>query len=270
MPQVERFDETVLRAICNVLGDTSTGLSGSEIGQVLRECGIDDPHPGISKRDRLFEALNQRQHRDAAGNQVVAFIYKAMSPVRYTSRPDIHEKLRLELNKTLAFVGLVLGEDGKLRETKAVRTLNEAQERAYRLHKELLARKAHADILRFCQAELLQDNYFHAVFEATKSIADKIRDKSGLTGDGSPLVDEAFGGKFPLLAFNTLQSETERSEHTGMMSLLKGLFSSFRNTAAHAPKIRWAIDEQDAIDILTFASLLHRRLDKCVRTQKGT
>ncbi len=266
MTRIPPFEETILRTICNILGDTSDGLTGSEIGQLLRDCGIEDPLPGHTKRDRLFAALYQRQCKDEVGNHVVAFIYKAMNPVRYISNPHLFENRRTQLNQALAFVGLVLGQDGKLRETSVAHTLAEAQERAGKLYKELLKRQAHPDVLRFCRAELLQDNYFHAVFEATKSVADKIREKSGLMSDGSRLVDEAFGGNSPLLAFNTLQTETERSEHTGLMNLLKGLFGTFRNTTAHVPKIKWVIDEQDAIDMLTFTSLLHRRLDRCVRT----
>ncbi len=50
------------------------------------------------------------------------------------------------------------------------------------------------------------------------------------------------------------------------MHLIKGLFGMFRNTTAHAPKIKWTIDEQDALDSLTLASMLHRTLDKCVKT----
>jgi uncharacterized protein (TIGR02391 family) len=267
MTSIPPFEETVLRAICNILGATNDGLTSREIGQLLRDCGIEDPLPGSTKRDRLFEALYQRQRKDGVGNHIVAFIHKAMNPVRYVSAPQIFESRRLQLNQVLAFAGLALGQDGKLQQTSAARTLTEAQERAGKLYRELLNRRAHPDVLRFCQAELLQDNYFHAVFEATKSIADKIREKSGLTSDGSRLVDEAFGGNPPLLAFNTLKTETERSEHTGLMNLLKGLFGTFRNTTAHAPKIKWVIDEQDAVDMLTFVSLLHRRLDQCVRVR---
>ena len=116
----------------------------------------------------------------------------------------------------------------------------------------------------------LQENYFHAVFEATKSVADKIRSKSGCKTDGHRLVDDAFGGKLPILAFNTLQTPTDQSEHTGIMSLLKGLFSTFRNVTAHEPKIKWSISENDALDIMTLASMLHRRLDSAVPTDPGT
>jgi uncharacterized protein (TIGR02391 family) len=269
MAKIPGFDEVALRAICDILGDTSSGLTGSEIGQLLQACSIEDPNPTQTKRYRLFEALNGQQRQDGCGNNIVAFIYAAMNPIRYTRERELFEDRRSQLNQVLSFCGLSLSEDGKLRKVAASRTLSEAQERANRLHKELMNRNVHLDVMRFCRAELLQDNYFHAVFEATKSVADKIREKSGLTTDGARLVDEAFGfraGSQPILAFNTLRTETEISEHRGLMNLLKGLFGTFRNTTAHAPKIKWVIKEQDAFDMLTLASLLHRRLDESVRT----
>src|SRR5690606_33889443 len=109
-------------------------------------------------------------------------------------------------------------------------------------------------------------NYFHAVFESTKSVADKIREKSGLNLDGTILIDTAFGlgkDKTPKLAFNSLQSLTEESEHKGFIYLAKGLFGMFRNTTAHEPKIKWEINQIDALDSLTLSSMLHRKLDKC-------
>ena len=271
MARIPAFDEASLRGICDILGDTGSGLTGSEIGQILQDCGIDDPRPGATKRYRLFEALQQRQLRDGCGNHVAAFVHTAMNPVRYVRDAELFDDRRAQLNQVLSFSGLTLGEDGKLGRASATRTLSEAQERAGRLRKQLLSRAVHQDILRFCRAELLQHNYFHAVFEATKSVADKIRVKSGLTSDGALLVDQAFGlGKSgpPMLAFNSLRTETERSEHKGLINLLKGLFGTFRNTTAHAPKIKWVIEEQDALDMLSLASLLHRRLDQAVPTQR--
>jgi hypothetical protein len=113
--------------------------------------------------------------------------------VRYTTERDVFRHRRDELNIGLAFCGLALGEDGKLRRTDTVATLDEAHRRASRLRAELERRRVHGDVLRFCRAELLRDNYFHAVLEATKSVADKIRDKAGLSDDGAALVDRAFG-----------------------------------------------------------------------------
>lgn len=186
-----------------------------------------------------------------------------MEPVRFSEQHEKFEYLRGRLNKVLPYVSLILDGNGELQHVEAAKGFFAAQQRAGRLERKLRERGVHGDVLKFCKAELLQDNYFHAVFEATKSIADKIRDLSGLENDGAELVDKAFGmgtTGIPLVAFNSLQTETEKSEHKGLMNLLKGLFGTVRNTTAHAPKIKWKIDEQDALDILSFASLLHRRL----------
>ncbi|MDW8020001.1 MAG: TIGR02391 family protein, partial [Chloroherpetonaceae bacterium] len=260
-----------LEKICEVLTDTSPVLTGSAISKLLAQLRIEDPSPGATKRVRLFEALWCRQNQDGCGNLVAAFIQEAMNPVRYTEDPRSFELKRDELNKVLAFAGYFLGEDGKLRFTEPVKTLTEAEALANRLRTELSRRNVHPDVLRFCRAEWLEGNCFHAVLEATKSLAEKIRAMSGLTTDGAELVDQAFGlGKagLPILAFNTLRSETERSEHTGLMNLMKGVFGTFRNPTAHEPRIFWNITEQDALDILTLLSFLHRRLDSAVRTPR--
>jgi uncharacterized protein (TIGR02391 family) len=50
------------------------------------------------------------------------------------------------------------------------------------------------------------------------------------------------------------------------MHLMKGLAGAFRNPTAHEAKITWPISEQEALDILAFVSMLHRRLDTAVPT----
>ncbi len=265
------FDESHLEGICRILADTSCGLTGSEIGRILQQVGIEDGDPTATKWKRLLFALCNRQRQDRCGNNVVRFLYAAMDPVRYTGSPDLFEDRRSELNQVLIFSGYSLEKNGKLKRQQAAATLDEAQERANRLKAELQRRGVHSDVLMFCKAELIQKNYFHAVFEATKSVADKIRKMTGLTGDGAGLVDQAFGlgqSGIPFLALNTLQTDTERDEQKGLMNLIKGMFGAFRNVTAHAPKIFWNVTEQDALDLLTIASLIHRRLDSAVRTQR--
>jgi uncharacterized protein (TIGR02391 family) len=269
MTAVSAFDEQQLQAVCDVIADTDEGLTGSEIGRLLSQCGIDDPSPGITKRFRLYQALSSRQRTDQCANNVVRFIYAVMSPVRFVDKQDKFALLKDKLNSVLIFAGLELGSDGKLYKVTEARTLTEAEQRAGRLRAELLRRGVHPDVLRYCQAELLKDNAFHGVLEATKSVAEKIRQKTGLTSDGAQLVDEAFGVKAgPKLAFNSLQTDSETSEHTGLMNLIKGMFGVFRNPTAHAPRISWVITDQDAIDMLTTISMIHRRLDKAVLTGK--
>ncbi len=97
------------------------------------------------------------------------------------------------MNLALAFHGLNLGEDGKIRHTEIAKTINEAEQRADDLRKILMERDVHPDVLNFCKAELLTQNYFHAVLEATKSVANKIRNLTNLGSDGANLIQEAFG-----------------------------------------------------------------------------
>lgn len=268
MSAIRSFSESQLEAIAQVLDEPT----GSQIGALLSRVGIDDPDPSMTKWRRLYSALAARQGRDRCANAVCAYIQASMDPVRYTGRPETFNSLRERLNVPLAFAGLSLMPDGKLRQAEHARTLDEAQGRALRLRQELLSRAVHAEVLRFCRAELLQDDYFHAVFEATKSVAEKLRQLSGLTSDGAELVDQALGvgaKGIPILAFNSLRTDAEQSEHRGLMNLLKGMFGSFRNTTAHAPRIHWTMTEQDALDLFSLCSLLHRRLDAAVRTQPG-
>lgn len=122
--------------------------------------------------------------------------------------------------------------------------------------------------MRYCDSELLQDNYFHAVFEAVKGVADRIREMTGLPEDGAVLIDKAFSVENPFLALNSLTTETEKSEQRGFINLLKGTFGVFRNTTSHVPKIKWPIYEKEAFDFLTLVSLIHKKLDKTTIIKK--
>ena len=258
---IPKFDDNSLQAICDLLGDTYDGLTGSEIGILLDQTNIEDPQPQITKRYRLSDALSQKQKQDNCGNNVIAFIQAAMDPVRYTRNSKTFKYRKDALNEVLALRGYELLDNGKIKPISKVDTISEAQMKANRLNKKLIDRNVHQEVLNFCIAELITDNYFHAVFEATKSVADKIRSKSGLTMDGAELIDKTLGVKKPILIINNLETETEISEQKGFANLLKGVFGVFRNVTAHEPRIKWEINEQDALDLLTLVSYIHRRLD---------
>lgn len=270
MAIIKSLDQGSLESICKTLGETNNGLSGTEITKYLAECNIKDLQLNSTKWKRLYDALYSKQTEDRCSNNVLAFIKYVMRPSRHIHRKEWFENIRTELNYILSFEGFELTESGELKQADKVQTFDEAEARAQNLRKTLLDRKIHPDVLAFCRAELLVDNYFHAVFEATKSIAEKIRIKTNLTTDGAELIDQAFSykGKIPYLALNKLTTESEESEQKGFMNLLKGVFGTFRNTTAHAPKITWNIDEQDALDILSTVSLIHRKLDKAAEARK--
>jgi uncharacterized protein (TIGR02391 family) len=255
------FTQSLLQAIADALGDTDDGLTGSEIGHLLASCRITDTDPQMTKRHRLYNAFVHTQNAKHDRVPILAFIRKAMKPEQYARAMERYEPMRANLNRALAFAGLAVEESGKLVGTDRVETLSEAQRRATELRTDLELRRVHADVLRFCKEELLKDNYFHAVLEATKSVAEKLRQKTGLTDDGAILVDRSLGGDVPLIAINALQNESEKSEQKGFANLVKGMFGMFRNTTAHAPKIMWAVNKDDAEEVFTLLSLAHKRID---------
>jgi uncharacterized protein (TIGR02391 family) len=265
--RVPPFPAERLEAISKVLADTETGLTGSQIDHLLRNSNIPNPTPDMTKWKRLYNAFVDFQNEHHVGNHVIVCIKRAMDPARYVEEPAVFRSRRDRLNAILAFCGYAVGEDGLVRRADPASTIDQALERANRLHAALTQRSVHADVLRFCKAELLEENYFHAVFEAMKSITAKIRTLSGLSGDGCDLVHDAFGQKYgdPLLAINPLKTETQRGEQNGFMNLLKGLYGTIRNPLAHDPKVEWDMGELDTLDILTMISLVHRKLDQAYR-----
>jgi uncharacterized protein (TIGR02391 family) len=227
-----------------------------------------DPGP-ITKRTRIYNAFAESQNRSGDRTRVLGFIRNAMKPTRYVRDPDRFEPMRTNLNFALAFAGLVVTEAGEIESVTVATTLPEAQRRANELRRDLETRGVHADVLAFCRAELVADDYFHAVQEAVKSVAAKMRIKTGLTDDGSTLVDRALGGTPPMIAINPLSSESERGEQRGFANLVRGTFGMFRNPTAHEPRIHWPMSKGDAQDLLTLVSLIHRRLDASHMPARG-
>lgn len=260
------FSESELRAVAEALGDTETGLKNTEIDELLHVCGIADEFGPGTKWRRIFVNLWNRQARDGHRKACLAFIRKAMKPERYLRNPERFATMRGSLNMALSFAGMQLDEAGVLRSAQRVHTLTEAQRRAKELRSDLQVRGVHPDVLAFCRAELVADNYFHAVLEAAKSIFDKLRSLTGLSEDGSQLVDKALCGNAPVLTINNLRTDSERSEQTGFANLIKGTYGMFRNPVAHEARIKWQMSKEDAEDLLSLASLIHRRLDSARRT----
>ena len=264
MAVVQPFPESQIDSLARFLGECGTRR---DISQVLDDMGISDASGESTRWKRLYWVFSDLQRKDRSANRILAFIQSYLAPARFVGRGDKFEEHREGLNERLSFSGMEYGEDGQFRPRKAARTLDEAEERVRTIRSKFKGRRIHPEVLKYCRAELMQDNYFHAVFEATKGLAQRIRDMSGVEGDGAALVDRVFSLERPMLAFNALQTETERSEHKGFSALVKGCFAAARNPRAHIPKIL-SEGEDDAADYLSLVSLLHRKLDACVPTRR--
>lgn len=260
MGHMKLFTQDQLEAIAGALGDTESGLTNTEIALLLASAKMVDPGK-MTKRVRIYNAFAESQNSKLNRTHILEFIRLAMSPARYSREPFRFEPMRALLNQALAFAGLVVDETGRLSSSDRAMTLPQAQRRARELRADLVGRGVHPDVLAFCRAELLADNYFHAVQEAVKSVADKMRKKSGLSDDGVALVDRALSGEAPILAINGRSTPSERSEQNGFANLVKGAFGMFRNPTAHEARIYWIMTKEDAEDLLTIVSLIHRRLD---------
>jgi uncharacterized protein (TIGR02391 family) len=262
MSIVPSFPEGQIEGLARLMGECG---SGTDINRVLQDRLLVDNSGESTKWRRLYWVFLDCQRQHGCANRIIDFIQSFLIPARFVGRSDEFEAHRQQLNTILAFSGLQYGQDGKFRECVIARTLDEAEERVRTIRAKFQGRRIHSEVLKYCRGELLQDNYFHAVFEATKGLAQRIRDMSGIQADGAVLVDRVFSIERPVLAINSLQTETEKSEHKGFSSLLKGCFAAARNPLAHEPKVLWQ-GEDDAADYLSLISLLHRKLDDSVRT----
>jgi uncharacterized protein (TIGR02391 family) len=256
----------VVEAVCKVLASTDwPGLSGSEISRLLAMRGFKDAAPGASKWQRLEAAMQTRQQKDRASNCLIRFITDAMEPSRYVDDPRRFSALRDSLTEALALVGLRITEQGAVGTAQRAATLDEVARLAGRLHTELARRGVHKEVLAYCNKELISKSLFHAVFEAVKGLAARLRAMTGSGLDGSDLISHCFGDRsgHPVIRINRYTSETEQSEHKGFANLLRGIFGTFRNPPAHAARAtaEWAVTEADALDLFAMLSFVHRRLD---------
>ncbi len=260
------WDNQVVQAVADVLGATDTGLTGPQIGNLLAE-----PGSRLTKRVRLREALLAKQTTDHASNCVIRFIREAMAPVRYRDNPGLLTLRQDALDEVLVYEGLRVRDDGKLGRGPRASTLSEAAQHASSLRAELRRRGTHPDVLRYCTDEILTKNAFHAMLEASKSVFDKLRERTSLSTDGASRVDAALAlGKSgsPLLAINRLTTQTERDEQTGLANLIKGLSGMFRNPVAHDPRLKRTVTDDELLELLTMLSMVHRRLDEATAYSK--
>lgn len=261
MKPLRCLNQGILERISKILSDS---ITGSEIELFLRQCEIKDISPGITKWKRLYNAFATTQNIDKYSNKLLKFVQVVMNPSRFTNSQS-YETKRAEINVALSYVGYELQSSGRFIEVTRANTISEAQQRANDLLANLKIRNAHTEIFTYCTAELVDRNYFHAVFEACKGLFARIRNMSLINTDGIQLVQYVFN--HPVLVINSYQSKQEKDEQKGFEAILEGICNMFRNPEAHQPKIEWPISEQDALEILSLISYCHRRLDNARRIE---
>jgi uncharacterized protein (TIGR02391 family) len=117
-------------------------------------------------------------------------------------------------------------------------------------------------LIEAVSGQLLKDGHYKsAALEAYIRVIQEVKTRVGIPDlDGDRLMNRAFGceGQTPILAFNSLQTESERDEQKGLMYLFKGIVG-LRNAKAHDNRL--FNSPQRAHEYLALASLLMRLLE---------
>lgn len=263
------FTNNQIQQIAKVLGDADEGISHSEIDSLFRQLRIKDTRPGESKWKRIAFSLIESKRPNVV---TVGVIESVLDPVNYGDRPAVLANRLARTNQVLVFASLHVDDHGKVVEGPQARTLDEAAELADSVLVELRRRDIHERVLMYCETELLVQDLFHGVHEATKGVLDRLRTASGLGSDGADLVDECFrkGDGIPLITINPYNDESDVAEHTGFATLLKGVVGHWRNPTSHRTRIETDVKKRDVLDALTIISYIHRVLDTARNMHEDT
>lgn len=111
----------------------------------------------------------------------------------------------------------------------------------------------------FIKRSYNSEDYKNAILDSIQFIGDVIREKSGLDSDGNQLIGNAFGGTSPKIKLNKLKTESEKNIQKGLESILRGIYSAYRNPRSHS---KIADTEEDAFEIIIFVNHLLKIIDK--------
>lgn len=206
------LDEQQLKAICDVLGETNLGYTKTELTRLLEQSKIEIVPDGrsnnaygytmgLNKRDWLYNCLANEINKKRSLNGVYNFLEKALNPVAFTDERsrNKYDYLLEGVNRALLLAGLEITKEGKLTEVVQAKTLDEVDRRVNSLQRQLYNRAIHNEVQKYCIKDYLQKDYYDAVFEAAKGLAERVREITGLTTDGGTLFQTAFSKNDPYL-----------------------------------------------------------------------
>jgi len=286
-----RLDNSVLEKIARILcandkEDGKTGvISKTQLDNCFKDYKYKDNNPiNTSKHKILLDCFLYFKDNDSSKIQFI--INYLMNPAIYGKqyKKQFEDKIN-QLNHVLIFSGLEINDSGTIREIKEkATTIDEIDKTLQKLKDVAKLMNWHRDCVKYCIREYLEKNYFHCIFEASKSILDRVRKEANITEDGDTLLNIAFGnyddiakGKHnrgaptvstdkdyrPYLVFNRLDTKDYINDHFGFVNLMKGMTMLFRNIPAHHPKQTYhEVSELELMEAMGIISYIHRKLDK--------
>jgi len=243
-----------LEEIARAIGDTYTA---PQLPRYLRESGIPEefiPAEVVGSKWEyvlgIFEALHDGG--SAARRALREFIGGWLEGRYHTPpRPEVRKRIAALLAAQGWHVHdgrLVIGE----RTAEVVGTLTP-------LGQDARIGALHADVREVADRYRESGHPEVAIFEAFKAVNNRVKAITGLDLDGASLMGEAFKDSDPQIALADLSTETGRNIQAGFRFLFMGAVRGIRNPDAH--ELFKALDAEEALETLAFASMLMRRLD---------
>ena len=266
------IEDAKLEALANKLG-TLPELTHTNIDKYLVECSIQDIStksksvglgyiPGDSKSKRIYKCFINEVHRTNNDLKIVSFIERALDPSRFADSKRYDDILN-DINSVLLFMGCEINKSGKVKIVKKATTIDEVQERINALENEAKKRNVHLEVLKYCKRE-----YFHAQFEASKGLFQRIRDLTNQNVDGTKLINGVFSTDEPMLILPNLKltERTDKDEFLGYKHLFEYVVNAVRNPEGHTPRILASEELGECLDNFVIISRCHRFLDNCSTT----
>ncbi|WP_353486111.1 TIGR02391 family protein [Apilactobacillus xinyiensis] len=261
---IKNNNHQLVENISKIMGEE---LTGSKVTTMFNDIGLKN-----YDADRPYNSTKWRRIKESiiSSNDLSSSLFKVIEyvcqPRNYIAKENEWNKLRHSVNQQLIFEGFELDDSGKVIKTYKSRSFSDAKRRLKSFQNKLDSYNIHSEVLKFCKEEYLNENYFYAIFEASKGLLSRIRKISEIDEDGNKLINEAFNIKNPIILIknNFMSNDNEVSKYNGLKSLLKTIVYIYRNPKAHTPKLYDPSSETDAITAFTLMSLAHRNLDNCV------
>ena len=243
-----------LEEVARAIGDSFTP---SQLPRFLRDSGVPEEFlTAVGSEDNWASVLAvfERLHDggSAARRVLRQFLGQWLENRLHTGpRSDVHRRIAAQLARQGWFVEdgcLVIGEPqvGEIPMTSPVGR----EARIAALHPEV----------RQASDRLIESNHMGAaILEAFKAVNNRVKAMSGLDADGTDLMGKAFGGTTPGLVLADQSTQTGRDVQAGFLQLFSGAVRGIRNPNAH--ELFTSLDDNEALEQLTLASLLMHRLD---------
>lgn len=126
----------------------------------------------------------------------------------------------------------------------------------------------HTDLRVATRTLFCTGHYADAVRRGFICLDNAVRDKSGVSGrTGDSLMRTVFSANRPILQLNDLLTDSDRNEQQGYMDVYAGSMKGIRNPRAHEAQM--TDDCETALELLTLANHLMRKLDSAVVSESG-